>query len=232
MSTQEKHSSRMQGVVVKLQSVLCSMLFTTLFAIHVFLGIFVEIHTLPWITQWMFWLGRATGTARRGSQGTIQFAENSNGVSIRQVDSKKPYVIRGFFRKVTIEELMAHAGPTTLVQTHAYEKNRLKDETMTLKDLVKKIRGGLSTNAKSIVFEGAHDFEPFSGLKERVDGLRGTTEMPWKDLSMQFFIGGEGTMTRCHADPSFNCYLQLSGVKRWSNPPTLHSTQLEVTVKR
>ena len=169
------------GIAIELQRNLYSVLFSVLFAIHTLLASF-EIKPFLWMSQWMFRLGlNAESGAGAGRQENVREMKKQDTFPVAE-DIKSPIVIRGFFHEVTVEELMQHAGPNTQIQTHAYENDQLRDETVTLQELVERIQQGLSTNAKSVVFEDSPDFPPFSGLKEKVDSLRGTVGMSWNEL--------------------------------------------------
>lgn len=202
---------------MSIQSCFFELLFTLLFGCHVLLGIFDQKVPWLWVSRLMFWFGERAG---RGKGQRFSVEE----LTVKDANLKKrrdPFVIRTFLEHtLSIEELVESIGPQSPVQTHSYgDLGGIVDEMITLTDLVKRIQLGRSTNAKAATFprEALHSL--LEDLEDRVDTIRGTTGLPRSDLAQQFFVGGTDTFTRCHADPSLNCYLQLSGVKRWRLAP-------------
>lgn len=205
---------------------LCNAAFSVLFGLHVMVGAFGQTVAWVWLSRLMFWFGERAGTGRRCRQSVDELLEQD-----ASANRKQPFVVRRFSHPVAIEELVQQVGGHAKVQTHSYSNcggGGTTDETITLSDLTERIRQGMSTNAKSIVFAPEAVSPLLQGLETRVDRLRGTTGMPWTELARQFFIGGTDTFTRCHADPSLNCYLQLSGVKRWRLAPPSSACELYV----
>ena len=200
-------------------------LFTVLFGVHVLLRLFNQDIPWLWITRLMFWFGEHAGTG----QGRILAVDELHVLPTHSVNGKRPFVIRAFHHEVSINTFLKEVGGETSVQTHSYdEKGDISDETISLADLVVRIQKGMSSNAKSVTFPPETCRSLLDGVEEAVDSIRGTTGMKWTDLARQFFIGGTDTFTRCHADPSLNCYLQISGIKRWRLSPPSSACELYV----
>lgn len=171
------------------------------------------------VSRGMFWLGEraGTGTGKRAEVDEVTEEEAQRRIQERRF---APMVVRGFQQPIAFDDIVA--ATDVPVPTHSYD-SEIRKETMKLSELKSRIDRGETTNAKTVheVFQGEKGRQLLERCVDtrRVDILRGTTGMPWTELAAQLFVGGPGTYTRSHADPSLNCYLMVAGRKRWRLSP-------------
>lgn len=173
------------------------------------------------LTRLMFWLGEVVSSGHHERWHIKEVArDDEEAMQVLVAAARSPFVVRGWQQSpATLDEMAAATSASILV--HSYDKHGSR--TMTLAELRDMIAEGSTANAKSVheIFQGdrGHALLARCVDRERIDSMRGTQGRPWGPLAALAFVGGKGTLSRCHADPFANLYLQLEGTKRWFLAP-------------